>query len=161
MHAERGVRVLVVVALHRVDETDVIHHVAQMRKQIADHRAAFSAGFELPAGLEQHALLFRDAAADARRLAVSGEERGLRVERVHVRHAAIREDEDDALRLRGEMRRLRREWIADCGGGEEFGKNSRHHQRTADEGLEEQASFHKCAQRSRTVAILRRSRSVV
>src|SRR5688572_20136948 len=102
---------LVIVGLHRLDQADVVHAFAQMREQIADERAAFAAGFELPAGLEQTALLVRKTAADAHRLAVRDEELRLMIERVHVRHASIRENENDALGLRRKMRRLWRQRI--------------------------------------------------
>ena len=70
---------------------------------------------------------------------------GLWIERVHVRHAAIREDEDDALRLRREMRRLRRERVSHAGirFREQLGENARHQQRTANEGAEDFATMEK------------------
>jgi hypothetical protein len=49
------------------------------------------------------------AAAAGGGLAVVGEEAGLGVERIHVRHAAAHVEEDDALGLGDEVRRARQQ----------------------------------------------------
>ena len=110
-----------------------------MRKQVAHHRAAFATGLELPAGLEQHALLIGKSAAGAGLFAIGLKQLGFRIEGVHVRHAAIREDEDDALRLRRKMRLLRRKWI-DLALGEQFRQQAGHEQRSAHQGAQDFAA---------------------
>src|SRR6185295_13816434 len=90
---------------------DVVHALAQMRKEIADHRAALPAWAKFPQRLEQHLLLIRQSAADAQRLAISGEESRFRIEGIHVRDPAVRENEDHSFCFGGKWRRLRRERI--------------------------------------------------
>ena len=48
VHAERRVVVLVVIPVHRLDDTDVVHAFPQIRKQITDQRATLAAGLEFP-----------------------------------------------------------------------------------------------------------------
>ncbi len=123
MNREGRLIVLVVVRFHRLDKADVIHALAQMRKQVADPRAAFAARPKLPAGLEQSTLLIRETAPDAHRLAVRSEELRFVIERVHVRHAAVREDENHPLGLGREMRWPRCERV---GGVRRIRKKVRH-----------------------------------
>ena len=91
VHAERGVVMLVVIAVHRFDDADVIHLLSQMRKQIADQRSALAAGLKLPQWLQQLALLIGQAAADPHHFPVGLEQFRLVVERIHVRRAAVGE----------------------------------------------------------------------
>src|SRR5262249_61812876 len=84
---------------------------ADVGEEVADEGAALAAGFERPPWFEQRPFLVRQPAAGAQRFAVGGEEFGLVVERVHVRHAAGAEEQDDALRLGGEVRRFWRERV--------------------------------------------------
>ena len=74
---------------------------------------------------------------------VIGEQLRLVVEGIDVRDAAAQVQKDDALRLRREMRRLRRERILRRGGrGHQFGKDARQHERPAEERAEGVAAVH-------------------
>jgi hypothetical protein len=132
MHSERGLVVLVVVRLHRFDEADVVHALAQVREEIAHGGAAFSAGFELPAGAKENALLVRESAADAHRLAIRGEELGFWIKGIHVGDSAVGEDEDDALGFGGVVGRF---WGEGIGGilGEELREEAGEEEGAADE----------------------------
>src|SRR5262249_52771226 len=102
-----------------------------------DLGAALAAGLERPAGAQERPLLQRQAAADAERLAVGGEQLGLGVERLHVRHAAGGEQEDDALGLRREVGLLRRQRGV---GGQQVVQDARQQGRAGHEGAEHGAA---------------------
>jgi hypothetical protein len=106
--------VLVVIGLHRADQADVIHALAQVREEIADQRAALAAGRNSQPGLSNRRCWFESPPPMPIVLPSAAKSFGL-VERVHVRHAAIGEDEDDALGAGRKMRRLRRERIGGRG----------------------------------------------
>src|SRR5687768_2093295 len=132
---------LVVVGLHRANEANVIHAFAEIRKEIADQRAAFAAGTKLPAGLQENALLIREAAADTSGLAVRFEELRLVVERVHVGDAAVGENENDALRFGGVMRKFWRERVRRIAAvGEELRNDAGHQKRAAHEAAQDFAA---------------------
>jgi hypothetical protein len=88
VHRQRRLVVLVLVALHRADQGDVVHLIAQVREEIADHCPALATRLEIPPRLHQRLLFARQAAAGSGDLAIRLEQLRLMVERVHVRHAA-------------------------------------------------------------------------
>ncbi len=73
MHAERRLIILVVVELRRLDHARVFHTFAHLQKKIAHQHSSFATGLELPARLEQHALLVLLPASNAHRLAIRDE----------------------------------------------------------------------------------------
>lgn len=142
MNRERRVVVLVVVGLHRLDQADVVHALPQVREEVAHERSTISAGPELPQRLQQDALLIREAAANAGRLAVGREQLRLVVEGVHVRDAAIGEDEDHPFGARRAMRLLGRQRVGRGAGrlSEQLREDARHQQRASDETLQDVAT---------------------
>ena len=112
-----------------------------MWEEIADQHPALSTGLELPARLEQGDLLVAQPATHAGLFAVGLKQLGFEIERVHVRHAAIREDEDDPLRLRRKMRLFRSERIARVL-GQQLREQARHEERAADKRAEKFTGVH-------------------
>src|SRR5688572_9257662 len=110
---------LVIIRFHRANQADIVHALAQVREQVTDERSGFSAGTELPTWLEQNTLLIGETASDTDRFPVSGEKLRLKVERVHVRHATVGKDENNALRARRVMRHPRCERVG-CGFGKQL-----------------------------------------
>src|SRR3954464_5178141 len=81
-----------------------------MWKDLADLRAALPVAFEPERRTHQVAGLALSAQVAASQwLPMMFIEHGLGVERIDLRHAAIHEQEDNALGPRGEVRRLRRQ----------------------------------------------------
>src|SRR4051794_6294695 len=111
---------LIVISLHGADDADVVHTISKIWEKVADRCAALAARAEFPARLEQNSLLIGKSAAKAHRFSVGRKEFRFRVERVHVRHAAIRKDEDDLLRFRRKMGDFRRERVRGVGLGEKL-----------------------------------------
>ena len=116
-------------------------------------------GLNSQRGLSSGRFSMRQPAADAERLAVGREQLRLGVERVHVRHAAGREQEDDALRLRREVRRLRRERIGRRRrrvGRQQLRQDAGQQQRAADQRAEDVATGRMLKSRHACVASLNR-----
>ena len=104
---------------HRMDEPDIVHARREVREKIAHMLAALPVLLELPLRSDHAALVPFSAAAKGlhiNRLPVERVERGLVVKRVHLARPAIHEEENDALRLRREVRLLRRERIRERSG---------------------------------------------
>ena len=100
VNAECPLVVICVIRFHRANHANVIGDIAHMRKEIADLRAAFTAGAKGP--LRRLEIAFEIAAfslpiVDRNRFAMVGEEPGFRIERVDVRNAAGHVNEDDPL----------------------------------------------------------------
>jgi hypothetical protein len=111
VHLKAGAVVIDVVRDHRADEAKIVHASGDVREQFADGRAALAVAREAPWGSEQIPRLrsLQLGLGEGERLALHLGELGLRIEQIHVRWAAGHEEEDDALRFRGELRRLHRE----------------------------------------------------
>src|SRR5205807_7884378 len=105
---EGRLKMMVVIAVHRADEADVIDALADVRKQIAHFSAALSAWFKLP---ERREVFGRLGIACRNGLACVLSKAGFGIEAVHVRHPAGHIKENDALCLAGEMRDFGREGI--------------------------------------------------
>jgi hypothetical protein len=116
VHLQAGAVVIDVVGDHRADEAKIVHASGDVREQFADGRAALAVAGEAPWGSEQIPRLrsLQLWLGERERLALHLGELRLRIEQVHVRWAAGHEEEDDALRFRGKLRRLHRERV---GGG--------------------------------------------
>src|SRR5205823_8191409 len=87
---------------------------AQVRKQITDPFATLAVLSEVPARLDDPALILDPAAAAGlygHRLVVHALHRGLVIKRVDMTRAAVHEQEDHAPHLGREMRRLRSQGI--------------------------------------------------
>ena len=85
------------------EERDVVDACGEVREEVADPLAALAVLLELPARLDDPALVLVPAAAeglDRDRLVVLADQPRLVVERVDVARPAVAEDEDDRLRLR-------------------------------------------------------------
>ncbi len=109
-----------VIAAHRADQADIVHRFANVREQIADHHAGFSAWFEFPARAD-----VGSPAGGLEALSSGFDQLGFVVERIDMRDAARHVHEDHALRFRSKVRSMRRERIGRIGeqalhhGGEE------------------------------------------
>ena len=102
---------LVVIAIHGLDQADIIHLFAKMGKQVADQGPAVPARLEVPQRAQQLALLVRQTATYPHHLAIGFEQFRLVVKAVHVRRATIGKHEDDSLRLGCIVSRSCRQWI--------------------------------------------------
>ena len=114
MHAKRAFVMVRVVRLHRTDHAQIVDDSAHVREQIADLDAALAARLELPVGFLEIAFDLAELALPVVHgdlLSVIGEQLGLRIERIHVRHAAGHVKEDHALGSRLVMRLFRRQRI--------------------------------------------------
>ena len=98
---------------HQGPDAQTVDPSREMGKQLAHFETALPVLVELPRGGEQVArggeLELR--LGEGHGLAVHGGELRLGVERINVRHAAVHEQKDDALRLRREVRRARRKRV--------------------------------------------------
>ncbi len=109
VHAQGGVVMVGVVAVHRADDADVVHAAGDVGKQLADLGAALAVRLEAPLRFLEEQLLVAGPVARFRMiqghlLAVVGMQAGFGVEGIDVRHAAAQEEEDHALCLAGEVR---------------------------------------------------------
>ena len=116
VHLVHRRRVHGAVGVEAADEADVVHALRDVREQRRDVAPALAVFLELPGTPQQRRIALRELADDravalGQRLAVELLERRLRVERVDLARPADHEQEDDRLRLRREVRRLRRERI--------------------------------------------------
>ena len=114
VHLQHGRPVDRRVGGHRVQERDVVDAGGEVREQVADHLAALAVGLEFPLRPDDAAFVLLATPAErlhGDRLAVEIVELRLVVERVDLARAAVHEQEDDALGLRSEVRRLRRERV--------------------------------------------------
>ena len=85
-----------------------------MRKQVADRESALSVLLKRPQGLHQPAyggFAERQPAPERDWLAVVAFQPGLGIECVYAGWSSVHQEEDDALRLRREMRRFGRQEI--------------------------------------------------
>src|SRR5262249_34831345 len=87
------------VRLHGADGGQVVGAGGDVREQLADRQAAFAVAIELPGALQPAAVLVGGRVVDlARWLPIQLGQLRLRVKRVDLRDAAVREAEDDVLR---------------------------------------------------------------
>ena len=117
--SERPLVVAVAVAVHRIEDAEIVDDAAEGGKEIAHPGAAAAVRLESPPRLDEEALEGPRLVEPARggdRLAVVGEKLGLEVEGVDVRHAACGVEEDHPIGGGGEVRRMGCEWIERCGG---------------------------------------------
>ena len=116
VHLQHGRAVNGRIGRHRVKKGDVVHAGRQVGEEVADPLAALAVLLELPLRPDDAALVLLAAAAeglDGDGLAVEVVELRLVVEGVDVRRAAVHEEEDDALGLGRQRRRLRRERVGE------------------------------------------------
>ena len=100
------------IRVHRAHHADVVDRLRGPGKNLAHLDPALPVFFESERRLVARARLpLRAEMLHRQRLAVKLREPRLRVEGVHMRRPAVHEKVDDALRLRREMRRFRRERI--------------------------------------------------
>ena len=114
VHHEHRAAVDGAVRVHALHERDVVHARGQVREQVAHPRAALAVLAEVPLGAHHAALVAVAAAALGLHLdglPVVLVELGLVVEGVHVARAAVHEQEDHALGLARELRRLRHQRV--------------------------------------------------
>ena len=117
--SERPLVVAVAVAVHRVQNAEIVDDAADGGKQIAHPGAAAAVWLEPPPRLDEEALEGPRLVEPTRggdRLAMVGKELRLEVEGVDVRHAAGGIEEDHPVGGGGEVRRMGCEWIERCGG---------------------------------------------
>ncbi len=113
-----------------------------MRKQIADQCSTLSAGTELPQRFEQNALLIGQAPTNTHRLAIRFEQLGLVVKRVHVRHATVGENEDNAFGFGRVVRRTRGQWVRRSLFTQQFGNDARQQYRSAHQAAQHLSTWH-------------------
>ena len=116
---EGSLVVAVAVAVHRIEDAEIVDDAADGGKEIAHPGAALAIRLEPPPRLDEEALEGPRLVEPARggdQLAVVGEKLGLEVEGVDVRHAAGGVEEDHPIGGGGEVRQMRCEWIERCGG---------------------------------------------
>ena len=95
------------VGMHRTDYRDIIDVLTDMREQLAHFDAALAVFFELERGLERGAgATLSCQVIHWQGPAIQSRERGFRIERVHMRWAAIGENMDYSFSLGGKWRRL-------------------------------------------------------
>src|SRR5215475_10840434 len=90
-----------------MEEADVVGAGAQVREEVADVFAALAVLLEAPLGADDASLVAMSAAAKRAHgdgSAIEGVHVRLVVEGIDLARAAVHEQEDDALRLAGEMR---------------------------------------------------------
>ncbi len=104
-HRHRGL-VRLRLRVQAVQDAKMIGLARDVGEQFADPLPAPAVLRELPRAAEKLRVLLR-----AEQLAVVGVELGFVIERVQVRDPALHEDENDALRSRGKMRRARRQRV--------------------------------------------------
>ena len=100
---------IAVIRIHRSDHAEVVDHRRHTREDLADLDPALPVLPEFE--WRSHQVARRAVRFDlgpGQRLAVVLGQHRLRIERIDVRHAAIQEQKDDALRFRREMRSLGR-----------------------------------------------------
>ena len=98
-------RVRRVERVHRTDHAQIVDNRSEVGQQFADLNSTLAVALELERRRQQssgHALSAQ--VGRLRPLAGVGQQRGLRIEHVHVRRAASHEQENDLLRTRGEVR---------------------------------------------------------
>ena len=96
--------------IHRAHHGDVVGELRGAGEDLADFEAALAVGLELEGrGKRRAGLAFGAEVFVGQLLTGVFCERGLGVERVHMRRPAVEEEVDDALGPPGEVRSLRRE----------------------------------------------------
>lgn len=94
-----------------MDEAHSVRELREIREEIADHFSRLAAGFEVPEGLDQVALLALEGDEFFRAgqgLAVAFHQFGFVIERVHMAERAGAEDQQDAAGFGSEVRGARR-----------------------------------------------------
>ena len=108
LHLEQGRAVIVARAVHRADHAQVVGVGGEAREEVGDVDAALTVLADAERALHcravaaSHERVF--AAIDGDLSAVETIERRLRIEQIDVARAAVHVEEDDALRLRREVR---------------------------------------------------------
>ena len=95
------------IRVHRADDADVFRYASDIGPQLADLGVGFAVALELERRFHQVAgFALGEDRATRHRLPVVLGEHWLGIESVHMRHAAIRKQENDALRTRLEVQFL-------------------------------------------------------
>src|SRR5262249_33948839 len=98
--------------VHRPDHADVVDVLGGVREDLADFQSALAVLLELEwRGERRTGLPLRAEVCRRQRLPRILRKRRLRVERIDLARPAVSEEVDDALRLRREVRLLRRKGI--------------------------------------------------
>ncbi|MDB4668110.1 hypothetical protein OAF06_04955 [Akkermansiaceae bacterium] len=94
---------------HGAEDAEVIGAASDMGKEVANGEAALTAILKLPRAGEDVAVVIKDGGIDFELglLPVFFFQEGLGVEAIDVRDTAIHVEEDDVLRFRLKMRRVR------------------------------------------------------
>ena len=126
IHQHQGRLVIGNIGVHRTDNADIIDAAGRPGEQFADLDAVLAVALELVRRTHgAGGLAFGAQVRRRQRLAVELVEGRLGIEGIDVRRAAVHEQMHDAPRLRGEVRRLRRQRIhriiAAVGGAQEPG----------------------------------------
>ena len=139
VEAEGRLEVVGVVRVHRADEANVVHDAADVREEVAYHRAALAARLEIEERAKQvlDALRMRP---QGRRLSVKREQLGLGIEGLQMGEAAGQEDEDHPLGLRRVVARLGRQGVSARVVRQQPSQDSREHQGAAHEGADRVAT---------------------
>ena len=119
VHHEHGRPVQRRLGVHRVHEGNVIDAGGEVREQITDPFAALPVLMKLPARTDDAPLVAPPAATEGSHrhgAALKPVELPFVVEGFDMARPAVHEEEDDALRLRREVRRARRQRIDDRAG---------------------------------------------
>ena len=111
---QQGASVGRVVGMDGANHAQIIGPRTDVREQVADGQAALTVLLELPGRLQQVARAgeLHPRFLAGKRLAVVPLQRRLGIKRVHLRRAAVHEQEDDPLGLRLEVRRSHRQGSA-------------------------------------------------
>ena len=110
IHQQQRRLVIRHIRVHRANHRDVVDVLGDVRKQFAHLDAALAVLLELERRLKRRAgVALGLQIVHRQRLAVQFGQRRLRIERIHVRRSAIREDVNDALGLGRKVRRFRSE----------------------------------------------------
>ena len=106
------------VGVHRADDAEVIGPVTDLGEDLAHFQAALPATAKFERRAHQAARLALGLRRTARhRLPVIARQHRFGIERIHLRHAAIHEEKNDALDLGREVRLFRGERVIRDGGG--------------------------------------------
>jgi len=98
--SERGLEMIVVIAMHGANHREVVHRIADVREQVRHFDAGFTARFGSPLRREEFAAI----------LSIGGR-LGFGIERIDMRHPTAQVNKDDAFRRAWKMRRPRSQWI--------------------------------------------------
>lgn len=108
MNAERRLKMVVVIAVHRADDADIVHAFTDMGEQVTYVSAALATGFEFPMRRQVPGRL---GISGADRLPAVFSEARFGIEGIHMRNTAGHEKENDTFGFPLEVRCLGREWI--------------------------------------------------